>query len=203
MGKPVKKQPRTARSETSDYQVQPGEPMPLPVTELWQKAVERRLRYLKMTRADLADHIGCSKAAISQLMTASRQSKLVPAVNEALGWVAAPVYRDEESTKQFTRDELIAFLAKELSDPLTDMEPLTPLLISLTVKEMNELGRSLYQHAETETLEYERATAAEREARSRRASLEIIVHSRRNQMESLHSLLADIINELSKPAGFA
>jgi transcriptional regulator with XRE-family HTH domain len=60
----------------------------LPATETWKRSVREWLRDKGVTRADLARQVGCSKAAITQLLSESEpvhSSKLVPDICRVTG----------------------------------------------------------------------------------------------------------------------
>lgn len=183
-----------------DYVVTPGGPHPLPVTDRWKLAVERRLEQLKMTRADLARAVNSSKAAITQLLTTARQSFLVEPVNKALGWVAneRDCYADEAAvfgakvppgevprTAPWNRHDRWEYLAKKFkADPFADPEELTPILADLNAREAVELIEHLHAALRKEQ---ENADHAARDEEMARRALEMAQFSRQKAERAVAS----------------
>ena len=74
------------------------------MTAAWKKLVVATLKAKGLTRADLAEAIGVSRGAITQMLSPSQPSSaLVPAVCAYLG-IQAPIITDDDEFADILRD---------------------------------------------------------------------------------------------------
>ncbi len=62
-----------------------------PITDEWRAKVRARLDELKMSQAELARRVGCTPAAITNVLRDNKQTSLLPKIHRVLGWDDAPL----------------------------------------------------------------------------------------------------------------
>jgi len=62
-----------------------------PISDEWRARVKIRLEELEMSQAELARRVGCTPAAITNVLRDNKQSSLVPKIHRVLGWDDAPL----------------------------------------------------------------------------------------------------------------
>lgn len=91
-----------------------------PITEEWRVKVKLRLAELQMSQAELARRVGCTGAAITNVLRDNQQSSLIPAIHMALGWDVAPLPETAGSIASADAVDEISSIAREFPPEYRD-----------------------------------------------------------------------------------